>query len=200
MSQDLGVLSHSGTDQRETTTSTIPASIAVVAADLVTAQGLAHAIDPVTGRAVAMTVHQAVAAVSSGAIRVLVLAPRGVDAAPLIAALRRQRVCFIVAMNGLTEPPATVSEVRPIVVSSLEELLATIHRVVSLGADLALTSRHIDILQRIAVGDTPNEAAAALGITVKTLNNHLGVVYRRLGARNVTQAVLAAVRAGMVRL
>jgi DNA-binding CsgD family transcriptional regulator len=192
-------LSVSATGNGLSTSPSYP-SIAVVAGDLVTSQGLAHAIDPVTERAGAMTVAQAVAAVSSGAVRVLVLCPRGVDAAPLIAALRRQRVCFIVAMNGLTEPPASVSEVRPIIVTSLDELIATINRVVSLSTGLALTNRHVEILQRIAMGDTPNEAAVALGITVKTLNNHLGVVYRRLGARNVTQAVLAAVRAGMVRL
>jgi DNA-binding CsgD family transcriptional regulator len=37
-----------------------------------------------------------------------------------------------------------------------------------------------------------------LGIAPKTVNNHLSAVYRRLGARNLTQAVLLAARAGLV--
>jgi DNA-binding CsgD family transcriptional regulator len=61
-----------------------------------------------------------------------------------------------------------------------------------------LTSRHLEILQLIARGATTDEAGAVLGIASKTVNNHLSAAYQRLGARNLTQAVLAAARAGLI--
>lgn len=61
-----------------------------------------------------------------------------------------------------------------------------------------LTARHLEILQLIAEGKTTDDAGTILGIAPKTVNNHLSAVYRRLGARNLTQAVLLAARAGLV--
>jgi DNA-binding NarL/FixJ family response regulator len=174
--------------------------IIVVGADEVIAQGLARAIDPVSERAIGLTPDHAVALLSRTAVKVVVLLPRAVDPTQLLAAVRKARVNFVVAASGIGAPPPSVSELRPVVVQTLQELTEHVDRVVGLTTELALTGRHIEILQRLAEGDTPTEAAETLGITVKTLNNHLGVVYRRLGARNVTQAVLTAVRAGLVRL
>ena len=85
-------------------------------------------------------------------------------------------------------------------VSSLEELIAELTRAVRPTVESGLTPRHVEILQQLASGCTPTEAAVELGITIKTLNNHLGVAYRRLGTRNVTQAVLTAVRQGIIQL
>jgi DNA-binding NarL/FixJ family response regulator len=175
-------------------------SILVVGADEVIAGGVARAIDPVSARAIGVTADQAAMLLSRGDVKVVVLLPRAVEPTQLLAAVRKARVNFVVAAAGIATPPPSVSELRPVVVQSLQELTQHVDRVVGLTTDLALTGRHIEILQRLAEGDTPTEAADTLGITVKTLNNHLGVVYRRLGARNVTQAVLTAVRAGLVRL
>jgi DNA-binding NarL/FixJ family response regulator len=61
-----------------------------------------------------------------------------------------------------------------------------------------LTSRHLEILQLIARGATTDEAGVMLGIASKTVNNHLSAAYQRLGTRNLTQAVLAAARAGLI--
>ena len=63
-----------------------------------------------------------------------------------------------------------------------------------------LTRRHREILQLVANGHTTDEAAEQLGITAKTVNNHLGAVYKRLGARNLTRAVLIAARAGIINV
>jgi DNA-binding CsgD family transcriptional regulator len=63
---------------------------------------------------------------------------------------------------------------------------------------VALTIRHAEILQYVADGMSVAEAAVKLGITAKTVNNHLGSVYRRLGVDNLTQAVLKAIRMGFV--
>ena len=61
-----------------------------------------------------------------------------------------------------------------------------------------LTGRHREILQLVAVGYTTEEVGERLGIAAKTVNNHLSTMYRRMRARNLTQAVLMAVRAGLV--
>ena len=61
-----------------------------------------------------------------------------------------------------------------------------------------LTSRHREILQLVAIGYTTEEVGERLGIAAKTVNNHLSTMYRRMRARNLTQAVLMAVRAGLV--
>lgn len=66
------------------------------------------------------------------------------------------------------------------------------------NAGPGLTSRHLEILQLIARGATTDEAGVMLGIASKTVNNHLSAAYQRLGARNLTQAVLAAARAGLI--
>ena len=63
---------------------------------------------------------------------------------------------------------------------------------------LSITPRHAQILQYVADGLSVQEAAQRLGITPKTVNNHLGAVYRRLGVENLTQAVLQAIRTGLI--
>lgn len=61
-----------------------------------------------------------------------------------------------------------------------------------------LTRRHTEILQLVANGHTTEEVGERLGIAPKTVNNHLSSVYKRLGARNLTRAVLIAARWGLV--
>ena len=63
-----------------------------------------------------------------------------------------------------------------------------------------LSDRHIEILQLIADGMTTKQAARELGITQKTVHNHLNTVYRRLDTQNLTHAVLSAVRLGIIEL
>jgi DNA-binding NarL/FixJ family response regulator len=68
------------------------------------------------------------------------------------------------------------------------------------GLNEGLTPRHLDILRGVSKGFGPNDVAEQLGITMKTLNNHLGAVYRRLGVDNLTHAVLRAYRLGLIDL
>jgi len=63
-----------------------------------------------------------------------------------------------------------------------------------------LTPREEEVLQLIADGLSTTEVAAALFISGKTVKNHLASIYEKLDARDRTQAVLAAVRIGIVRL
>ena len=59
---------------------------------------------------------------------------------------------------------------------------------------------HLEVLQLIADGASTPEVAAQLYISQKTVKNHLASIYQKLDARDRTQAVLQAVRMGIVRL
>jgi DNA-binding NarL/FixJ family response regulator len=66
--------------------------------------------------------------------------------------------------------------------------------------DSPLTPREEEILQLIADGCSTTEVADHLFISQKTVKNHLASIYAKLDARDRTQAVLSAVRIGIVRL
>ena len=69
------------------------------------------------------------------------------------------------------------------------------------GADEPIISkREEEVLQLIADGLSTTEVAAKLYISVKTVKNHLASIYQKLDTRDRTQAVLQAVRMGIVRL
>ncbi len=82
--------------------------------------------------------------------------------------------------------------------STLRDVLISLQRIAGADRGLSITPRHAQILQYVADGLSVQEAAQQLGITPKTVNNHLGAVYRRLGVENLTQAVLQAIRAGLI--
>ena len=63
-----------------------------------------------------------------------------------------------------------------------------------------LSAREEEVLQQVADGLSLPEVAAQLFISVKTVKNHLASIYQKLDARDRTQAVLRAVRMGIVRL
>ncbi len=63
-----------------------------------------------------------------------------------------------------------------------------------------LSSRQREILQMIADGLSTKQAARELGITQKTVHNHLNATYRRLDTQSLTHAVLSAVRLGIINL
>jgi len=67
-------------------------------------------------------------------------------------------------------------------------------------AERVISDREVEVLQLIADGCSTPEVAAQLYISQKTVKNHLASIYQKLDARDRTQAVLAAVRMGIVRL
>ena len=57
---------------------------------------------------------------------------------------------------------------------------------------VAFTDRERQVLQLLERGSTDREIAAALTISVKTVEKHVGSILRKLGAQNRTQAVALA--------
>ena len=66
--------------------------------------------------------------------------------------------------------------------------------------DELLSPRQVEILQGIADGLSTKQVARDLGITQKTVHNHLNAIYRRLDTQSLTHAVLSAVRLGIIDL
>jgi two-component system, NarL family, response regulator DegU len=63
-----------------------------------------------------------------------------------------------------------------------------------------ITKREEEVLQLIADGCSTPEVASRLFISQKTVKNHLASIYQKLDARDRTQAVVQAVRMGIIRL
>jgi DNA-binding NarL/FixJ family response regulator len=66
--------------------------------------------------------------------------------------------------------------------------------------DRVVTKREEEVLQLIADGCSTSEVAEKMYISQKTVKNHLASIYQKLDARDRTQAVLRAVRMGIVSL
>lgn len=66
--------------------------------------------------------------------------------------------------------------------------------------DRLITKREEEVLQHIADGCSTPEVAERLYISQKTVKNHLASIYQKLDARDRTQAVLQAVRMGIIHL
>jgi len=60
------------------------------------------------------------------------------------------------------------------------------------AAVVAFTDREREVLRLLERGSTDREIAAALTISVKTVEKHVGSILRKLGAQNRTQAVALA--------
>jgi two-component system, NarL family, response regulator DegU len=65
---------------------------------------------------------------------------------------------------------------------------------------MALSQREVEVLQMFADGCSTVEVGERLYISAKTVKNHLASIYEKLDARDRTQAVLTAVRMGIIRL
>ncbi len=63
-----------------------------------------------------------------------------------------------------------------------------------------ITKREEEVLQLIADGHSTPEVAEKLYISQKTVKNHLASIYHKLDARDRTQAVVRAVRLGIIHL
>ena len=98
---------------------------------------------------------------------------------------------------------------------SSDQVAETLHAVhagdTDLSADLAksllvelpvplLSQREVEVLQMFADGLSTIETGQRLFISAKTVKNHLASIYEKLDARDRTQAVLTAVRMGIIRL
>lgn len=88
----------------------------------------------------------------------------------------------------------------PQLASSMLDELRKLERPTDGEHDRVITHREEEVLQLIADGCSTPEVAAKLYISQKTVKNHLASIYQKLDARDRTQAVLQAVRMGIIHL
>ena len=88
----------------------------------------------------------------------------------------------------------------PQLASSMLDELRKLERPSDDENDRIITHRDEEGLQLIADGCSTPEVAAKLYISQKTVKNHLASIYQKLDARDRTQAVLQAVRMGIIHL
>jgi two-component system, NarL family, response regulator DegU len=123
-------------------------------------------------------------------------------------ALRREALAagatgFLTKDVSMQEVVATVTQVGGGDVNLSTELAVTILAEMGDGNDKPpspLTPREEEVLQLIADGCSTSEVASNLFISGKTVKNHLASIYEKLEARDRTQAVLSAVRIGIIQL
>ena len=63
-----------------------------------------------------------------------------------------------------------------------------------------ISKREEEVLQLVADGFSTVEVAQKLYISIKTVKNHLASIYQKLDTADRTQAVVRAVRMGIIRL
>jgi len=73
------------------------------------------------------------------------------------------------------------------------------HLALHLGGD-SLTSREIQVLERIAEGDRNRDIGERLGISEETVKVHVRSIMEKLGAKDRTQAVAIGIRRGVIHL
>jgi DNA-binding NarL/FixJ family response regulator len=79
-------------------------------------------------------------------------------------------------------------------------LAAAMLNEVKKDAEALISAREEEVLQLVADGLGTTEIADRLYISQKTVKNHLASIYEKLNARDRTQAVLMAVKMGIVKL
>lgn len=70
----------------------------------------------------------------------------------------------------------------------------------SSGVRATLTERELQILEQLSRGLTVKQVASRLGLSPRTVETHIGKLYRKLGVRNRVQAVSRAAALGIVEL
>lgn len=63
-----------------------------------------------------------------------------------------------------------------------------------------LSGREVNVLKQVAVGLSNKQIAGKLGISQKTVRNHLSRIFAKLGAGNRTEAVINAMRVGLLTI
>ncbi|HMM43363.1 MAG TPA: response regulator transcription factor [Thermomicrobiales bacterium] len=63
-----------------------------------------------------------------------------------------------------------------------------------------LTAREVETLEAVALGNTNKEIATLLGISDQTVKNHIASILRKLQVNDRTQAVIFALRHGLIKL
>lgn len=105
--------------------------------------------------------------------------------------------------EDLTHAIRTVHAGDTIVAQDIaEKMLTTFENIRNADADLVphLTDRELEVIKALARGQSNKQIAETLGISEKTVRNHASNIYKKLHIYDRTQAVIYAIRRGLVDL
>jgi len=91
------------------------------------------------------------------------------------------------------------SLIQPVVASKVLDRFAELSRQAQAPAEL-LSEREIEVLKLIAKGDANKEIAAELHITDSTVKTHVSSIFQKLNAKDRTDAVMQAVKRGIIKI
>ena len=129
------------------------------------------------------------------------------DQEVLASAIRAGATGYLVKDCSTEEIASTVrlaasgeTALSPLLAASMLNEVRKWDKAAAAEEERVVTKREEEVLQLIADGCSTPEVAAKLYISQKTVKNHLASIYQKLDARDRTQAVLLAVRMGIVHL
>lgn len=93
-------------------------------------------------------------------------------------------------LAGIREVHAGRKRIPPEVAAQLAEHMG----------EETLTTRELEVLQQVAVGNRNRDVAGRLFITEETVKVHIKHIMEKLGAKDRTEAVSIALRRGIIRL
>jgi two-component system, NarL family, nitrate/nitrite response regulator NarL len=110
--------------------------------------------------------------------------------------------CLTAGASGYVLKEETVEEVAYAIRAIFEGYLYVSPSLPQTGEDgepmpvrpAMFTSRQLDVLRQLSLGRSNKEIARALGLSEGTVKIHLAAIFRLLGARNRTEAVVLAGR------
>jgi DNA-binding NarL/FixJ family response regulator len=70
----------------------------------------------------------------------------------------------------------------------------------ALGRRPEVSKRELSILKHVATGQSNKQIAQLLGISAQTVRNHMSRIFHKLGVSNRTEAVMSAVRLGLLMI
>ena len=79
------------------------------------------------------------------------------------------------------------------------EPVASPQTLASSRALTALTQRELEVLRALIGSESPLMIARSLGIRLRTLRNHINHIYQKLGVSDRAQAVIVAMREGLLK-
>ena len=122
------------------------------------------------------------------------------DKGVLDRAIRAGAVGYLVKDCTMEEVVRTVQQAASGETSLSAELAEAMLAEAVQPAESIITKREEEVLQLIADGCSTPEVAQQLFISQKTMKNHLAAIYQKLDSRDRTQAVVRAVKMGIIRL
>jgi DNA-binding NarL/FixJ family response regulator len=108
--------------------------------------------------------------------------------AEIVAAVHRVQRGEVVLSPGLAMPPPEGAQPSRVGALAPE------------GARALVSKREEEVLRLVATGVSIPQAASELYISVKTVKNHLSSIYQKLDSHDRAQAVVKAMRMGIIQL